>query len=255
MRSLMRSVYLFVISLLIFAAAGAAGAAPPSKALDAYVNAYTSMGKAAALMFANNNNQANAQAKWVTTMADAQAKLINAQAAWITAKANAKATDAQTLQTLEQVRGLKLENSVKVANTFYEKRKLYDGYQGLSTHERATAEDLLRYSKTPVPQRPANYQIDPLKGEIFWPEVFQEEEFYVLRTQVDCLFAQRKAAPGTRGGEVFGQVQNVAAQMREELRSRVRQMDPTEYLAARKFIDSLAFEARFPARIEGMAAN
>ena len=255
MWSLMQKVRVVLIVVLTVATVGSAAAAPPSEALDAYVNAYTSMGKAAALMSANQNAQANAQANWVTTCADAEAKLIAARAAWITAVSEANATNAKTLQTLEQVRGLRLDNALKTATTFYEKRKLHDGYQGLSTYERPTKEDLYRYSKASLPQRPANYQLEPVKGKIFWPEVFQQEEFYVLRSQLDCLFAQRTAVNDTPGGNVSGQVQEVTAQMHEQLRGKVRQMSPTEYLAARKFVDSLAFEARFPARIEGVAAN
>jgi len=255
MRSFSPTVRLFLIVLLTVATPGAAAAAPPSKALDAYVNAYTSMGKAAALMFANNNTRADAQAKTITTWSDAQVKLITAQAAWITAVANANATNATTLQTLEQVRGLRLDNKLKTAKTYYEKRKLYDGYRGVNTRKRPSTEDLLRYSKASLPKRPANYQVQPVGGKVYWPEVLQQDEFCEYRAELDCLFAQRKAGDSAPGSDVSRQVRKLAGEMHQQLRAKVRQTDPSEYLTARKFIDSLAFEVRFPARLEGMAAK
>ena len=255
MQSLKQTVCPFMIVLFIAATAGSASAAQGAKGLDAYVHAYASMGKAAAALFADEKTRANAQANWVSTCAEAQAKMINARAAWITAVANANATNAKTEQTLEQVRTLKLDNALKVATTFYEKRKLHDTYQGLNTRKRPTNEDLIRYSKMSLPQRPADCQFEPVKGKIYWPEVLQQEKFYEFRLQLDYLFAERADAVGTAASDIHGQVQEVASQMRGQLRSKIREMDPTEYLAARKFIDSLAFEARFRARIEGVATN
>jgi len=247
---------LFLIVVLPTVMGGsAAAAAPPAEALDAYVKAYTQMGKAAAVIFSQQNTQANARANALTTMADAQCKLISARAAWLTAVANANATNAKTLETLQQVRSLSLDNNLKVAKTFYEKRKLHEGYRGLSTRKRPTQEDVIRYSKVSVPQRPASFQVEQARGRIYWPEVLLDEEFSDCRIQLDSLFVQRKAGLSISGSSVSQQVQTVAKQMGKQLRSKIRQMTPADYLAARKFLESLAYEARFPARIEGVASN
>ena len=255
MWSLTGRVRLSLIVLLVAGTGGPAAAAPPAEALDAYVKAYTQMGKAAAVIFSQRNAQANAQANMISTMADAQCKMLSAKAAWLTAAANAEATNAKTLETLQQVRGLSLDNDLKVAKTFYEKRKLYEGYRGLNTRKRPTQEDAIRYSKVSVPQRPADFQVQQARGRIYWPEVLLDEEFSDCRIRLDSLFAQRRGAASISASNVSHLVQTVAAQMREQLRSKMRQMTPADYLAARKFVESLAYEARFPARIEGVAGN
>ncbi len=56
------------------------------------------------------------------------------------------------------------------------------------------------------------------------------------------------------GGNVAGQVQAVTAQMHEQLQSKIRQMSPADYVAARKFLTSLAYEVRFPA-VDGRVAS
>ena len=246
---------LILVVLMVAGTGISASADPPSQALDAYVKAYTQMGKSAAMVFSQENTRANARTNMFTSWVDAQCKILNAKSAWITAVANADATNAKTLVTLQQVRGAALDNNLKTAKTFYDKRNLHAGYQGLNTRKRPTQKDAIRYSRVSVPQRPAKFQLEAARGRIYWPEVLLEEEFADCRIQLDGLFAQRNAAPGGSGSNVSRQVQTAATQMRQQLRSKIRELTPVEYVAARKFLDSLAFEVRFPTRIEGVASK
>lgn len=255
MSTLPERVRLFPLVSLLAVLGGSAAGAPPSEALDAYVKAYTRMGKAAALMFSHDKTRADGRAKMISTWADAQCKLLSAQAAWVTSLANAEATRAQTLQTLQKVRSLALDNDLKLAKTFYDKRKLYEQHQKSHARKRPTQQDVIRYSKVSVPERPGNFQVEPVRGSIYWPQVLLEEEFSDCRTQLNCLFAQRRGAAGASGSTVPHQVEAVTAEMREQLRSKIRQLSPAEYLAARKFLEGLAYEARFSARIDGVASN
>jgi hypothetical protein len=246
---------LILIVLMVAGAGASASAAPPPEALDAYVKAYTEMGKNAAVLFNNQNTQATAQTSTLTAWADAQAKILTARAGWITAVANANSTDAKTLQTLQQLRSLVLDNNLKAAKTFYDKRKLCEDYRKLNPCKRPTQESMGRYSQASVPKRPVQFELASAPGRIYWPDVLLNEEFTDGRIQVESLFAQRKTVASGPGNSVSGEVQTAAAQMREQLQSKIRQMSPEEYLAARRFLESLAYEARFPARGERVASN
>jgi hypothetical protein len=246
---------LILIVLMVAGAGASASAAPPPEAMDAYVKAYTEMGKNAAVLFNNQNTQAAAQTSMFTAWADAQAKILTARAGWITAVANANSTDAKTLQTLQQVRSLVLDNNLKAAKTFYDKRKLCEDYRKLNPCKRPTQESMSRYSQASLPKRPVQFQLASAPGRIYWPDALLDEEFSDGRIQLESLFAQRKAGAAAAGSNISGEVQTVAAQMREQLQAKIRQMSPEEYLAARRFLESLAYEARFPARGERVASN
>jgi hypothetical protein len=246
------------LSLIVLSVTGAgvsAHAAPPPQALDAYVKAYSEMGKNAAVLFNNHNTHATSQTNMFTAWVDAQCKMLTAKAAWMTAVANANATNAKTLETLQQVRGLALDNNLKVAKVFYDKRKLCEDYQKLNPRQRPTQENVIRYNQASVPKRPVQFELASAPGRIYWPDVLLNEEFSDGRIQLESLFAQRKAGAAAAGNSVSGEVQTVAAQMREQLQAKIRQMSPEEYLAARRFLESLAYEARFPARGERVASN
>ena len=60
-------------------------------------------------------------------------------------------------------------------------------------------EDCVRYSKMDAPERPAGYDLEPVRGAIQWPPVLKEGTFLEQRIQLDCLFAQRSRAEGAAG--------------------------------------------------------
>src|SRR3989344_4074170 len=158
---------------------------------------------------------------------DAQAKLIGAQAALVTAISNAGATNAKTLETLEQVRGLRMDNDLKRAKTFYDKRALYATHQSLNGKKRPSQEDITRYSQASRPSRLTRPQLSTVSSDDSWPEVLQKEEFSEQRLQLKCLFAQRGA---TVSYDIALPVRKIAEEMRVALRSIIRQVPPDQYL-------------------------
>ena len=235
MRSFKKTVVLATIVTLRIAgggsrAVGAAYSREQTSGVESYLQGQAAIAKSAAA--------------WVT-----------AQAAVIKAQAEANATNAQAMETYQKARSLTLDNDLKAAKTFYEKRQMRETYGAMSAPTRATREDLIRYSKASTPERPTSYQLEPVRGKIYWPTVLQGESFLEERVQLESLFAKRKTLEGGVSSPVFGEVQGVAEEMRTELRSKMREISPVEYLAARKFIDALAFEARFPERMEGVASK
>ena len=184
----------------------------------------------------------------------AAAAMVNAQAALVKAMSEAGLNRAKAIQTLEQTRTVALDNHLKAATNFYEKRKLYDAYHMLqAVRERPTREDLIRYSKEAAPDRPDDCQLS--RGTIRWPDTLQREEFLVKRLQLDALFAKRTETNSGQGSEVCREVQSLTKQMREDLKDMVQRMTPADYLSARKFINALAYEAQFPPDVQGVAVR
>ena len=234
----------WMLSFVLFATSSGSALAALSED-EAYLQGYAEMGKQSAAWAASQSTLAKARSSTITAWGNAQAALINAQAKMVTSVATAQATNAKTLQTLQQTRSLALDNDLKVAKTFYEKRKLHDGYRALKTRKRPGRDDLIRYSRDSGPARPSGYQLDPVRGKIIWPEVFKRDDFLEARTLMSSLFENRNVTNSGLGSQNCREIRSVAQQMREQLRSVVREMPPAEYMAARKFIDGLAFEAKF----------
>lgn len=213
-----------------------------AKAQDAKQMTAQAQWMTAASSWMNVVGQHNAQAK----IDEARAKIITAQAAMVTAQANARKTDAEAAQIHEQVYGLSLDNKLKKATVYYEKRALHANYKSLvQSKSQPTREDLIRYSATAAPKRLTKEQLDPDSGKIRWPALLQQDQFLEHRIQLDSLFAQYHDS----SQDIRGEVQNLSEEMRAELKLLVQEVSPTEYMEAQNFLKSLAYESQ--CRLQG----
>ncbi|MFH1922840.1 MAG: hypothetical protein ABIP48_23500 [Planctomycetota bacterium] len=217
------------------------------------------------------NQHLNAQTQWMNAwgawtnsrvntnaqvqMIEAQAKLISARATLIAAVATANETNAKALQGIEQARGLSLGNSLKKAETFYGKKTLRENYMDLrKPRSRPSQEDLRRYSKLAAPDRLDIFEFSPVRAKIYWPPLLKKDQFSECRLQIEGLFAQY-LLDNNREGSIYQEVKELADKMQVELSPLIRDVPSSEYIRARKFLRSIAYESRFPNEIDGLAAN
>jgi hypothetical protein len=183
-----------------------------------------------------------------------QAAIVAAQASVITSSASTNAAMAKAIEDLQKVRTITLENDLKAVKAFYDRRKLYADYQAQHAAPRADKDEFGRRSKSST-ERASAYQVDPVRGRIYWPSALKRDEFSDARAQMDDLFAHRRARQAGLGSNFCRQVKDLAGDMRDQLKGMMEDLSPPEYLAARKFLDTLAFEAQMPAQVEGVAAK
>jgi hypothetical protein len=88
--------------------------------------------------------------------------------------------------------------------------------------------------------------MDGITGEIYWPMLLQANEFTPFRTEVNRLFAQR-ATSGTIAGDDYLKLYETLQMMTTQLRQRILDFPQMDYMVARRFLESLAYEARLPA--------
>ena len=183
-----------------------------------------------------------------------QAAIVTAQAAVISNAAATYAAQAKAVDDLERIRAMALDNDLKEVKAFYDRRKMYADYRAQHASQRADKDELQRRAK-PSTDRASAYQVDPLRGRIFWPSVLKREEFVDARGRIDDLFAQRRSRQAGLGSNFCRQTKTLAFALRDQLREMMDELPPSEYLAARKFLDTLALEAQMLPRIEGVAAK
>lgn len=191
--------------------------------------------------------------KGYAELGKAAAAMVSAQASIITARANARATNAKTLEILQTVRSMGLDNDLKQTKIFFDKRKLNKDYKMQYPSKRPSQETLLRYSQASTPERLNNYELSSLRGIIYWPEIFQRDEFLEYRIELDSLFVRRKVKQDGLERSLCYEAKLIINRMYKQLQDIMREMSPAEYIEARKFIESLSYEAQLPPDIKGMA--
>ena len=139
-----------------------------------------------------------------------------------------------------------LDNQVKYTETFFQKRAINAAARAIERGMPACPETLARFNRERTPCRLASHQLDPISAGIRWPVAFECKCFNSLRGRVDRLFAERTPDNSGVGSKNYRDVQATICAMRHMLRHQIHEMDSAEYGHARKFIDSLGYEARHP---------
>jgi hypothetical protein len=148
-----------------------------------------------------------------------------------------------------------IENRDQWVETYFHMRRTNDAYRASQRLAPSSLDKSQQMARMMTPQRLNSYQLDPATGKIHWPAAFQGTEFTFARQQLEKMFTARSAQNAGVGGTLDSSVNAITGQMREALKSQINNMPTSEYLAAKKFIDGLGYEARFAPGVEGLAAN
>jgi hypothetical protein len=187
-------------------------------------------------------------------LTNSDATMLQAQASWMTTMANVRKMAADTLKLCEDVRSAALDNDLKTAKTYFDKRERREAYMAKHPRVRPDADTYRRICSGPKPAELVGYQV--ARDGIRWPKLLQEPEFGQYRQELEILFAaqpQNPAEPGRWAQQLQFQlkVDNLTREMRDELKEKVHEVGQMEYIASKKFIMGLAYQARQ----DGLAQN
>jgi hypothetical protein len=156
------------------------------------------------------------------------------------ARANANGSAARN-----DANGNYLENRRRRAEHYFEMRRMNESYRADWRSPGLTPEQLADINESRLPQRLTSDHWQPARGVAVWPAPLRGAEHAANRAQLESLFAERTPDDSGIGGAGYGEVRRLARRMRDQLTARAKEMSVEEYTVARKFLDSLAHEARF----------
>jgi hypothetical protein len=136
-----------------------------------------------------------------------------------------------------------IENREQWTNTYFQMRRENRVARTEERGPRPTAEDIVRYAQMGKPKPLAPNQLDAVSGKIDWPRSLRTDEYADSRDQLDELFAKR-AHYGDMSMEDFMKVKNLTDKMLDQLKQKVREMPSMEYVAAKSFLVSLAYQVQ-----------
>ncbi len=143
-------------------------------------------------------------------------------------------------------RSKEIDNNVKGTQAYFQMRQINrEGTQALEGRP-MTQEDSYRIAKARAPKRTRSTQLDQVTGKINWPIILRAPPYQSDLDQLDKLFAQR-AAEGGFNGDQYAEVQKLHDNLVAALTANAKNYKDFDLIAAKNIIDSLVFEARFPA--------
>ena len=97
-----------------------------------------------------------------------------------------------------------------------------------------------------APARLGSSDLDPVYGAVNWPLALQDDVYSAQREELNGIFANRAA--GKVGSSSNFRIQQVSRSMLDLLRERIRNYTSSDYIYARRFLESLAAEPQYAAR-------
>lgn len=149
-------------------------------------------------------------------------------------------------QNLEQARTMDIENRVKWTEAYYQMRRENRAYRASKQGPRLSQEEYARIARDGLPKRLTAAQLDPITGHLAWPYVLQESQYATERDHLDKLFEARAAASSI-APNLYRDVQKYTGDLLAALKKNIKEYKTTDWITAKKFVESLAFEVRFPA--------
>ncbi len=145
-----------------------------------------------------------------------------------------------------QARALQLQNARDYVQTYFDLRRANRTYRLLERGPRAGPEAWVRYAQSGRPDRLSPAEFDAITGRISWPILLQADEFAKPRAELEALFATRADLGGINTWGYL-RIDQMAKALLEQLKLRVADFPPQDYIQARRFLEALAYEAKYPA--------
>jgi len=139
-----------------------------------------------------------------------------------------------------------IDNREQAIDSYFAMREKNRQERAAERGPRPTTEQLERIAAAGRPDRLSPSDVNTVTGEITWPRLLQEAEFGAFRAALENVFAQR-AVSGQLHAHAVGAAQQATDGMMAQLKTRVRDANQQDYIAARRFIESLAYEVQRPA--------
>jgi len=179
--------------------------------------------------------------------------LLRGQADWIRACGDYLYSTSLAMINGEEARRRYIDNRQHATKTYFEMRKLNRESLAQERGPRPTEEDVARRSKMRAPDRLGTHELDATFGVLRWPSVLKGHEFQQERTVVNRLMEERTVENSGLGSDNCRQVKQVVSQLEEKLKDRIDSVSPSEYVAGKKFLAGLSYEAQQKPGIPGLA--
>lgn len=157
--------------------------------------------------------------------------------------AQAQLIRQQVIASYLQNQRLKLETHFKNQELLDERRKAKLAEN--AEHMKIVNEQLRQLHQLEAPHRLTDEQFDRMHNFIHWPYVLRTSEYDELRFTIDKLFDERSPGHSGEGSDNAVAIDKACKQMLEVVKDHIRQLEPEEYVSAKHFLASLAYEAKF----------
>jgi hypothetical protein len=146
-----------------------------------------------------------------------------------------------------------LKNRASAIETYFNAKKYNREARQDYAPRRFSTEQLAVLARKAAPQRLGEREYDRTIGRVYWPAALRGDEYAAERDALEWAFRGRSPGDDGAGSELYGEVRQLTSRLDEKLKTHLDDLDAAQYVAAKKFLMSLAYEAQQPLVVSALA--
>ncbi len=164
----------------------------------------------------------------------------------IRAAGDAEVSDSVAAGNYAAARSAEIDNHKKAVETYFQLKEINKAETAKIEGPPLTQEQLYLWNKSMAPRRPNTAMLDPVTGKISWPIIMRSSLYAQPCRTLESLFAAR-ASTGSFDADQYAQVQQTSNAILSILTANAKNYGDMDIIAVKNLMDSLVYEARFPA--------
>lgn len=161
---------------------------------------------------------------------------------------------ARAARELEEARTRAIMNHKLAVETWFDLKRQNKQFRA-SKLEPLSASQLSVTLESQRPVRLTDSQYSAVTGKLSWPVALLGGAFESQRVTLDRAFGSRTSRDGGSESAFYARVHRATEVMLTTLRDRIELFSPNEYMAAKKFLLALRYEALSPSNPTALAVN
>jgi hypothetical protein len=145
-------------------------------------------------------------------------------------------------------------NRKQAVETYFEIKQVNRAAREAARPQPLTFTQYAKLARQEAPDRLSDVDYNRVMGRLNWPAVFAAGDFAAERVALNQAFVGRTAQDVGVSTAFNSEVRELTAAMQTKLHDRLAAISPQEYIAAKNFLTSVAFEAQQPLVVQGLAS-
>jgi hypothetical protein len=142
-------------------------------------------------------------------------------------------------------------NKAYVESYFYMKQANTSARKPL----RLTTEQLTAIAKDAAPDRLSPQDYDSTLGRLHWPAALLTDDFAAERDALESMFRNRSPGDMGAGSTFYADVKQLSSALQAKLGNHIAELDPAQYIAAKKFLQGVTVESTQPLVVRALASR
>jgi hypothetical protein len=152
--------------------------------------------------------------------------------------------NSEAAKNWEDARKKYMENRMQATQTYFDMRRYNEDARRAERGTPLSTEQYVRLARQQAPDRLSVSQLDPLSGYISWPAPLRRNEYATDRAVLESMFKQRAA--GTAAN--YDEIRMACSALQDKLKANISTFMANDFIAAKKFVESLSYELSAPQR-------